>query len=106
MHRRSKVISLPGEVMRKALDTLSAMLPAKINGDVADETMVSSQVIAARRLRVVLHLEQPAHHSKLFPRAIDPADVQLKLRQLVKAIDAHPWVVEINSPGGIPWAVQ
>jgi hypothetical protein len=56
-------------------------------------------------LRVVLHLEQPATHSKLFPRAIDPANVLMKLRQLVKAIDPHPLVVETHQMASLSWSV-
>jgi hypothetical protein len=105
-HRRTKPSNLADEVREKVLDTLAAVLPAKTNGDVASETVVSNHVAEARKLRVVLHLEQPANHSKLFPRAIDPADVQMKLRQQLKPVDAHPKVVEIANLQGVPWVVS
>ena len=50
--------------------------------------------LSTARIRLVLHLEQPAKHSKMFPRAINPANVRLKLRKRLKAIDPHPIVVE------------
>lgn len=103
--QRSKPSNLAEEVQSKALHTLAAILPAKINGNVDHETLVSTRVAEAHSLRVVLHLEQPAKHSRLFPRAIDPADIQMKLRQLLKPIDAHPRVVEINNLNGVPWGV-
>ena len=58
------------------------------------------------RLRVVLHLEQPVRPSTLFPRAIDPANIQLRLKQLIKAIDPHPLVTEIANMRGVAWTVQ
>ncbi len=39
----------------------------------------------------------------LFPRAFDLADVQQKLKQLLRAIDAHPVVVEQGSLDRTKW---
>ena len=74
----------------------------------SDKTQqLAYEAVTADCLRVVLHLEQPAKHSKLFPRAIDPADIQQKLRKLVKAIDPHPLVTEkATCPDRVPWSVQ
>jgi|SRR5579871_444719 len=104
-HPRKKTIRLADEVAKKVLDTLAAMLPSRVNGDVDSEVLFSTQVLNTTRLRVVLHLEQPAKHSKLFPRAIDPADVESKMRQL-KPVDAHPVVVERGNMRGMPWVVH
>jgi hypothetical protein len=43
--------------------------------------------------------------SKLFPRAIDPANIKQQLKRLLKAIDPHPQVVEISYMGQCPWTV-
>ncbi|MCI5151076.1 MAG: hypothetical protein D3916_17125 [Candidatus Electrothrix sp. MAN1_4] len=68
---------------------------------------MAHEAVTANRFRVVLHLEQPVKHSKLFPRAIDPADIQQKLRKLVKAIDPHPLVIEkAIGLDRVPWSVQ
>jgi hypothetical protein len=61
--------------------------------------------LACNRIRVVLHLEQPTKHSKLFPRPIDPAWVEQKLKQLLKAIDPHPKVVAIGRLRDVGWSV-
>ena len=105
-HARTKAIDLADEVVGKVYDTLAALLPARVNGDDAHEASVALAALAARKLRVVLHLEQPAKHSKLFPRAIDPAKVQQKLRQRIKPVDAHPVVCEMSRMGALPWTVQ
>jgi hypothetical protein len=59
----------------------------------------------ARQIKVVLHLEQPANPSRLFPREIDLANVQQRLRQFVKAIDPHARACELNLMSGCRWAV-
>lgn len=105
MHSRTKPTELPDEVAQKILHTLSAMLPARLHANVSDEKQLAKAVAAAKTLRVILHLEQPAKHSRLRPRAINPADVQQKLRKLVKPIDAHPRVID-SAVSGFGWQVS
>lgn len=104
-HARTMPLDLVEEVARKVFDTLAALLPAAVNGDDSSEKKLASAVLRAKKVRVVLHLEQPTKHSKLFPRAFDPANVQQRLRQGLKAIDAHPVVAEKVRMRGLPWTV-
>ncbi|XZN98928.1 MAG: hypothetical protein ACM65K_11905 [Microcoleus sp.] len=104
--RREKTVDLWEEVAQKVFCTLAAMLPAKINASANDERDFAGEVLKATRLRVVLHLEQPLKHSKLFPRAIDLSKVQLKLRTLIKSIDPHPQVVESTRMQNLSWTVK
>jgi hypothetical protein len=76
------------------------------NANDADEKATAVTALRCPRLRVVLHLEQPAKHSTLFPRAIDPANVQQRLKQLIKAIDPHPLVIEMGRMNGVAWTVS
>jgi len=103
---RTKPSELGDEVVQKVLDTLAALLPARLHATKAEEQELADAVLRAPRLRVVLHLEQPEKQSRLFPRAIDPAHVQLKLRQRLKPIDAHPKVTEKSTMRGVPWRVE
>lgn len=103
--RRTKALDLADEVAQKVFSTLAAMLPAKVNSSVTDEHDFAGEVVKATKLRVVLHLEQPLKKSKLFPR-IDPANVQLKLRTLIKPIDPHPKVVESTQMQHLEWTVR
>lgn len=102
-HRRTKPTELSDEVAQKVHDTLAAVLAARTKASVLDERDLARRVTSATRLRVILHLEQPAKHSKLFPRVIDPATLTLKLRTLLKPVDAHPAVVEIAELRGLEW---
>lgn len=103
---RTKPSELGDEVARKVFDTLAALIPAKNYANNADEKKIAAAVTRARRLRVVLHLEQPAKHSKLRPIAINPADVKQKIRQLIKPFDAHPLVVSKEKLGTLEWRVN
>jgi len=103
---RTKPSDLPEEIAHKVFDTLAAMIPAKIYATNPDEQQLARAISASQKLRVVLHLEQPAKHSKLRPCAINPADVQQKTRQLLKPVDAHALVVEIGEMRKLAWHVS
>lgn len=104
-NQRTKPSDLGEEVAHKVFDTLAALLPASLNANDQAEANVASAVLRAKRLRVVLHLEQPTKHSALRPRAIDPANVKSTLKRLLKPIDPHPFVAETNRMGALGWSV-
>lgn len=104
--RRTKTIDLAEEVAQKVFCTLAAILPAKSNASDSLEKHFAEEVADGKRLHIVLHLEQPVKTSKLFPRAIDPSKVQLKLRGMVKPIDPHPKVVESTQMQDLVWTVS
>ena len=104
-NQRTKPSDLGEEVAYKVFDTLAAIIPAKINATHSDEKQLARAVSASRKLRVVLHLEQPKKRTKLRPRAINPADVQQKMRQLLKPVDTHPLVVDMRSMKRLEWQV-
>lgn len=105
VHARTKPTSLPEEVAAKVFDTLAALLSAALGATAPEERRLARRVLEAKKVRVVLHLEQPARTSKLFPR-IDPANVQQKLRQILKPVDAHPIVVDLATPTRVPWSAR
>jgi hypothetical protein len=105
-HTRTKVIALADEVALKARDSLAALVAARVNANEGSEKEAAVAALKCEQLRIVLHLEQPATHSTLFPRAIDPADVLQRLKQLIKAIDPHPLVLEMRRMDGVAWQVQ
>ena len=105
VHRRTRAVDIHQEFADKVVYILAALLPAKVNANDIAERDFAAKTLRATQLRVVLHLEQPEKHSKLFPRAMDPANVQLKLRQKLKAIDPHPIVAETAKMHGLQWTV-
>jgi hypothetical protein len=104
-HPRTKTIDIVEEIAIKIVDTLAGVLAARFNANDENERSFAESVLKSSRIRVAFHLEQPAAHSKLFPRRYELPNIQQKLRQLVKAIDPHPKVVAIGSPG-LPWNVR
>lgn len=101
-HRRAKPIHIWDEMAVKARDTLAGLVAAKANAENPDQGW-AERVLKKPKLRFILHLEQPAKPSKLFPRALDVAKIQEKLRQLIKPIDPHARVTELNNMSPVPW---
>jgi hypothetical protein len=104
-NRRSKSLSVAEEIACKVRDSLALLAAARVNANDAVEKEVADRAWRARQIKVVLHLEQPANPSRLFPREIDLANVQQRLRQFVKAIDPHPRVCELSLMSGCQWTV-
>lgn len=96
-----KPSELAQAIANKVLHTLAALLPAKLHANEFNEQQLAAAILTCTFLRVVAHIEQPARHQPV----IDPADLKQKLRSLLKAIDAHPKVVSMNSMGGLEWTV-
>jgi hypothetical protein len=105
IHPRTKVIDIADEVALKARDSLAVLVAASANA-VGDEQTFARKAVRCERIRVVLHLEQAEKPSKLFPLVANPANVEQQLRQRVKAIDAHPRVVNKLTPIGSTWDVN
>lgn len=104
-HRRSKKTPLPNEIAQKVKDSLAGMASASFNANVLTEKTQAQAMFKCPEIRVVPHLEQPNKKSRLFPRAFDPANIQKKLKQLVKSVDPHPKVVECQNMQNLPWTV-
>ena len=104
VHPRTKRIELCEEVALKVRDSLAGIFAAaKWHGEHLRQSDAKKH-LAAKKLRVVLHIEQPRQQSKLFPRKFDLAKLQQRLKQLVRAVDAHPMVVELDMFADLPWS--
>ena len=104
-HQRTKPRDIADEMAGKIRDTLAGLSSGQHLASDAHEKAQARDAVRSIGWRVVLHLEQPKGHSKLFPRTIKLADVLQKLKQLIKAIDPHPQVVERANSGHLPWKV-
>ena len=96
-HPRTKPTSICDEVALKVRDTLAGLAAARVNANVPLEKQAATRALRSNRWRVALHLEQPPRRTKLRPKALSPVDVLQKLKGMLKAIDAHPKVVDRNS---------
>ena len=96
-----KPSQLPEAIAQKAMHTLAALLPAKLHATVATEQALAAAILQCASLHVIVHIEQAQRHRP----AVDLADVKQKLRQLLRAIDAHPKVVSMSTMNGLDWKV-
>jgi len=103
---RTKTVDLADEIALKVRDSLALLAAASRNASESVERALARAGLQSPHIRIVLHLEQPAKRSKLFPQAIAPAAVQQRLKQLVRSIDWHPQVADIARPGSVPWSVS
>lgn len=105
-HRRTKLIDLGDEIAHKVRDTLAGLVAAKFNANDLEEKAFAKNALGSQMIKVVLHLEQSQKHSRLFPRSIDPVSVKQKLKKQLKAIDAHPSIVnQYNLTANMDWTV-
>ena len=104
-NQRTKAIDLADEVAVKVRDSLAMFVAASKNANDPNEKQDASAVGGSSAIRVVLHVEQVQKPSKLFPRAINPANVKHRLRRLINFVDPHPLVVETTAMGGVDWSV-
>lgn len=106
-HKRTKTIDLPDEIAIKVRDTVVGLVSARLHANDDDEKRCAKEFLRANKFRVVCHIEQPPKHSRLFPRAVEPDNLALKLRTLIKAIDPHPAVVDRHTQrANMPWNVR
>lgn len=103
VHPRTKTLDLSEEVALKVRDSVAGIFAASKWQSHHAHLEDARKHLLAKKVRVVLHLEQPASHSRLFPRKFDLAKLQQRMKQLVKSVDAHPAVVELASFNALPW---
>lgn len=104
---RTKSSDLGDEIAAKVRDTLSGLAAASANANDNNERALAHRMLAKRRWRVALHLEQPRVRSRLRPTPFNIADVEFKLRSQLKPIDAHPLVLDRETArDDIPWTIQ
>ena len=100
---RITVSELGTAVAEKVRDTLAGLAAAKNNANDANERQLARQALRTATFRVVLHVEIPAR----FKPYLDEASLVTKLKQQIKAIDAHPKVVSQNTTlrANLGWTV-
>ena len=104
-HPRTKPTNIAHEVAKKVRDTLAGLAASRRNAGRDEERTLAQHALRTRRWRVALHLEQPQHTSRLRPTPIDPANVRIDLRRVLRGVDPHPVVADTARPRG-PWAVE
>jgi hypothetical protein len=105
--RRSKGGTVFDEVAAKVRATLAGLAAARVRANEADERAIANRSMKAQNIRVVLHLDQPAHSSRLFRQIVDPSSASVQLQRKVRAVDPHAVCYGIGvRPNAFPWAVR
>ena len=106
-HPRQKLSDIDDEVASKVRDTLAGLAAASASANCRDERALARRALRKHRWRVALHLEHPNERSRLWQRESRVANVLSKIRTKVKAIDAHPVVLDRDTRRpNVPWTVQ
>ena len=106
INRRTKTLDLFDELALKVRDSLALLFLAKCKPEINSFNFVH---IAADKpkIRVVLHLEQTAKPSKLYPHIVERDNARRKLAQTVRVVDPHPLFCEMSAmPHDCPWVVE
>jgi len=101
--KKLKLNDLIDAVANKVISSLSAILPMKINAGIPIEKELATLFSKTNEIKVFLHLELPPPKSKLEQSTWDFQTVQMKLKNRLKPIDAHPKVVCKKYPNRFPW---
>lgn len=96
---------LADEIALKARDTLAALVAGRLNANDQNEKLAAEKALACPKIKIVLHLEQPAPHSIQQSKQTRRSHVLQRLKQLVKPIDAHPFVMDLDEKKGVAWTV-
>lgn len=102
---QTTALSLADAVAQKVRDTLAGVASARIRAT-GNERQAADAGLKCANFRVVLHMEQPATVSAIFPSPINRANVLQRLKQLIKAVDPSPQVVDMRTSNSLPWTVK
>lgn len=108
VNQRKKKIPPYEEFIQKVLDTLTGLIPTALCSDTFNdgEDLLREQLKKAKKLRLVLHFEQPKSPSKLNPRKYDPLDIQGKIRSKLRSIDPHVLVIDERTHNKVVWSIR
>jgi len=105
--RRGKPGSVFDEVAAKVRATLAGLATARVRANNDNERGFAEQAMRSDNIRIVLHLDQPCHPSRLFKHVVDPSTATKSLQRAVRAVDPHAicYGCGVNT-GNLPWTVE
>lgn len=97
-----KPSDLADSIAKKVLMTLAALLPAKHRATDPLEKSFAAGILGCLDYKVIAHLEVP----RVDRLGIDPANIQMKLQQRLRAVDCHVKVVGSGKMRALAWHVD
>jgi len=102
---RTKNLDLFKEVAIKVRDTLALLYLAKSKPEISIHRF-ASEAVGKTTIRVVLHMEQPANPSRLYPLIVERGNVRIKLQQTLLVVDPRALFCEMSAiPPDCHWQV-
>ncbi len=99
------LIGLIEAVIGKVMGTLSAILPMKNNANCSEEQKIANLFSQTNQIKIVLHIELPPPTPELALSRWTLSNIQMKLKQRLKAIDIDPKIVSVTNMSNYPWTV-
>lgn len=101
----TNAVDLAKVVAHKVRDTLAGLTITRLHASIAKEKTVAQSSLGCGDMKVVLLMETLPSSSPLFPHPINPANVQLELRRLLRKTLLSFRVVDIAGSLHLPWTV-
>ncbi len=103
--KKLELVDLIEAIVNKVISTLSAILPMKNNANNQAEKDIANSFSNTNEIKVFLHVELSPPTSKIKQSTWNLPNIQMKLKNRLKPIDAHPKVVSKEYPNHSPWTV-
>ncbi len=97
----AKPSQLPQVFASKVCGTLAAFLPARLHANDPSEKALAAKILKCKSLQVVFHIEQNRRWQSEFI-----ADIKMKTKELLKAIDSNPKFVHMGAMQNVSWTVS
>jgi len=104
-HDRTKRLDLCDEISIKVRDSLAGVVAAAKWHSHHPNLIDARKHLSAKKLRVVLHIEQPPNHNSVLPRGFNTAKLRQRIHQSMRSVDPHPIVVDLAS-FKLPWQAR
>ena len=103
--KKLEPLDLIEAIVNKVVSTLSAILPMKNNANNQAEKDIAKLFANTDEIKVFLHIELSPPTSKIKQSTWNLPNIQMKLKNRLKPIDAHPKVVSKKYPDRLSWTV-
>lgn len=82
----------------KVLGTLACLVSARSLGTSNESAshQLATEALLRKKVRCVLHIEQPTKPSTLFPQVIDPKNAKDKFKRVMKSVDPRAVIGDKN----------
>lgn len=104
--RQASLTELIEAIVNKVRNSHGVICAACWQSDYPEERRLARLAIGKATLKIVLHIEQPTHRSRLHPDPFPLVTLKQSLRKRLSKIAATPQVVDRQRNHLVPWHVR